>query len=66
MKVLLRILLLGATLSGLCACESELPSRGPSLSERVEKGIRGEGSLFIRSKESGDPRDAFASPNSSR
>jgi hypothetical protein len=63
MKDLFRILLCMLALAGLCSCESDMPDRSPSLSERFEKGFRGEGSLFIRTKESGD---SFASPDSSR
>lgn len=53
MKAVLRTLLVVAVLSGFCACESELPDRGPSLQQRLKKGVQGEGSLFIRENESG-------------
>ena len=63
MKDPFRILLCLLAVAGFCSCESEMPDRGPSLSERIQKGFRGEGTLFIRTKESRDP---FASPDSSR
>jgi len=47
MKALFK--LVGATVlaAGLCSCESELPSREPGLGEKLQRGIRGNGSLYI-------------------
>jgi hypothetical protein len=58
MKTLFK--LLGATLlaTGFCACESELPSREPGFGEKLQRGIRGQGSLYTPTPE----QDASLNP----
>jgi hypothetical protein len=47
MKALFKLVSALSLAAGLCSCESELPSREPSAAEKFQRGIIGQGSLYI-------------------
>ena len=55
MRALLRTFFVTTILLGFTSCESELPNRDPSLSNRLKDGLRGQGTLYI-------PQNEVASP----
>lgn len=51
MKALLKLVSALSLAAGLCSCESELPSRELGVAEKFQRGISGQGSLYIPSSE---------------
>jgi hypothetical protein len=51
MKAILKVLSAIILVSGLCACESEIPAREPGVGEKLQRGIRGQGTLYVPDKE---------------
>jgi hypothetical protein len=51
MKAIFKLVSAIAVVAGLCSCESEIPSRGPGVGEKLQRGIRGQGNLYIPDKE---------------
>ena len=51
MKALFRLVGAVIVLAGLCSCESDIPSREPGIGDKFQRGIRGQGSLYIPEQE---------------
>ncbi len=51
MKALFRLGGAIIVLAGLCSCESDISSREPGIGEKFQRGIRGQGSLYIPEQE---------------
>lgn len=58
MKALSRLAGAILVLAGLCSCESDIPSREPGIGEKFQRGIRGQGSLYIPEQE----QSVFSTP----
>ena len=58
MKALFKLASAIVLVSGLCSCESEIPSNEPGIGEKFQRGIRGQGTLYVPDQE----LDASSSP----
>ncbi len=47
MKAFLALAAALAVAIGLSACESDIPSHSPGIGEKFQRGIRGQGTLYI-------------------